>query len=169
MFPSSPVVESFSSTGKPQFYRYNVTICKMMETMGYDMKNPMGLSGGHGILTQIEAASSEEQREDFYLTPSSYGLGYQSMSAFDNLSEKFAAMGLTGAPFSSKSESSELTSDCSSAECDEAENQDEEDEVFSHDTDNWQPTFYLLSFVQDKQLYASIPRGGWESLSCKWK
>ena len=125
--------------------------------------------GGHGILTQIEAASSEEQREDFYLTPSSYGLGYQSMSAFDNLSEKFAAMGLRGAPFSSKSESSELTSDCSSAECDEAENQDEEDEVFSHDTDNWQPTFYLLSFVQDKQLYASIPRGGWESLSCKWK
>ncbi|KAJ8615703.1 hypothetical protein MRB53_035075 [Persea americana] len=166
MLPSSPVVESFVGTGKPQFYRYNVTVYKMMEKMDYDMKNPMGLSGGRGILTPIEAALSEEQREDLkifsYLTQSSYGLGYRSMSAFDNLSQKFAAMGLTGFPFSSKSESSQLKSESSSAECAEAEVQDEEDEVSSHDTETWQPTFDLLSVVQDELLYASIPRGGWD-------
>lgn len=137
-----------------------------MEKMDYDVKNPIGLSGGHGILTPIEAALCEEQREDLkmfsYLTESSYGLGYQSMSAFDNLSEKFAAMGLTGTSFSSKSESSQLTSESSSADCDEAEIQDEEDEGSSHDTETWQPTFDLLSFVQDEQLYASIPQGGWD-------
>eukprot|EP00268_Persea_americana_P013828 TRINITY_DN16136_c0_g1_i4.p1 TRINITY_DN16136_c0_g1~~TRINITY_DN16136_c0_g1_i4.p1 ORF type:complete len:196 (-),score=42.47 TRINITY_DN16136_c0_g1_i4:43-594(-) len=64
----------------------------IMKKMGYDAQNPIGLGGGHGILTPLEPTLTKSQLEDWKLhrriDKSSYGLGYDPDTPMRQLTQR---------------------------------------------------------------------------------
>ena len=79
---SNSLLEPFQNEGMPQLSLYSPMAQAFMKKMGYDAQNPIGLGGGHGILTPLGPTLTKSQLEDwklhYHIDKSSYGLGYDS-------------------------------------------------------------------------------------------
>ena len=65
--PSNSLLEPFQNEGMPQLSLYSPMAQAIMKKMGYDAQNPIGLGGGHGILTPLEPTLTKSQLEDWKL------------------------------------------------------------------------------------------------------
>ncbi|XXG53582.1 hypothetical protein AAC387_Pa03g1661 [Persea americana] len=100
---SNSLLEPFQNEGMTQLSLYSPMAQAFMKKMGYDAQNPIGLGGGHGILTPLGPTLTKSQLEDWklhrHIDKSSYGLGYDPdtpMRQFtQRLQSRFADQALT--------------------------------------------------------------------------
>ena len=79
-FSSNSMLEPFQNKGMPQLSLYSPVAQAIMQKMGYDSQDPVGLGEGRGILIPLGPALTKSQLEDWklygYIEKSSHGLGY---------------------------------------------------------------------------------------------
>ena len=89
---SNSPFEPFQNEGLPKLSLFSSMAQVIMKKMGYDAQNPIGLGGGHGILTALEPALTKSQLKDWrlqrHIDKSSHGLRYDPDTPLRQLTQR---------------------------------------------------------------------------------